>query len=257
MDGRRFDEWTKLFSRRRSRRAALAVVPALGLGHFLFASSSCGPSTCNSSSRDSGCGCPTRKCPAGGTPTPVAATPAVGNAAAQPPCGDCSCRAVPCVAAGGACATDHDCCDGSCVNTAGGKVCDCIGSRDCTMPGGSCGCNPEQICTCRVAPACLPLGATCTHDQDCCHGGCGCANGACQCACLDVGASCGSAGDCCSNQCGSIASRDSVVVLTCRSAACHQPDSLDSSCNEDSDCCEGICLGNQCTSQKLGCQGRC
>jgi hypothetical protein len=267
MDGRRFDEWTKLFCRRRSRRAALAVVPALGIRRFLFDVSSCEPGgpTCLSNAVP-GCGCPTRPCPAGATPAPAGATPAARNAALQPPCGDCSCRAAQCVSAGSPCGTDHDCCDGSCIDTAGGKVCDCIGDRDCTMRGGSCGCNPEQICTCRVAPACLPLGATCAHDQDCCHGGCDCATGACQCACLDIDASCGANGDCCSGVCGSpvgSAAEGSVFALTCRSATCHkpiqsnQPDQLDHSCKVDSDCCEGICGGGTCVLVMLGCQGRC
>ena len=197
---------------------------------------------------------------------------APGADAANVPPGDpstCSTSAPPpaCLALGGACGVDGDCCTGFC---AGGA---CVANGSCLAPGAACSaradccsgdCEPIGAGGARVCTAvCKPDGSACQRASDCC--GLDCNGGVCGGAeCRREGDDCTNDAQCCSGACGAQEHKCSLHA-GCRSAGedcssgggqgccfrcgsngrcdigpgpCRLPGMI---CEQTSDCCTGTC----------------
>src|SRR5215207_122548 len=172
MNSERFDGLARAFSHARSRRQALrglvgiAAAGALALGGRTASAdgckgngkackknSQCCSNNCVGASgrRNTGT-CADVLCPIPDNPPdkdPICGSNLCG-CATLPWCGGfpefCTCRAASCVAGGETCASDFDCCNGTCVCVDDQCTCDCIAPAECAS--GQCGCS-NDACTCR------------------------------------------------------------------------------------------------------------
>jgi hypothetical protein len=129
-----------------------------------------------------------------------------------------------CKTAGNACASNADCCNGTCVTIA----------TDGGTPTGQCA-APSQV------SYCVQVGDICTHDSDCCTGVCtlgvGLTVGTCTAintSCAVDGTACNGCSGCCSSFCAPFGTSGSKI---CQPASgCHVTGDL---CHQNSDCCGG------------------
>jgi hypothetical protein len=166
------------------------------------------------------------------------------------------------------CASDRDCCSGSCIVNPGSSLGTCTASACleacvCSMPEGTvcahgdgaappCGgpcCSglcapyaPTGVLVCQHLSGCRPVGDACTRDSDCCGSSALPGPGAGNVGCVIVAGGSG--------------------VGVCRNSGSCKPNGdlcgpAGSSCNATCDCCSGSCLSlDTCKPDELG-VGRC
>jgi hypothetical protein len=164
-----------------------------------------------------------------------------------------TCGAPLCGAEEATCSTGADCCSGICSTTDGkcrsagtGQVCHATGTS-CDIEDGSvtpcCGQCSSNLERCTFGPGpCLPTGAICTQDSDCCRGTCAAGAGSvgvCAAPCSADGASCAQDADCCGHHCTGQPGTCGPAV-TCKH--------IGAACAQDVECCSGQCLDGSCGS---------
>jgi hypothetical protein len=175
-----------------------------------------------------------------GTPLTDGGAPPVSTALPPGPGDGAACEAsAACVALGGACSGNGDCCTERCVAGA------CLPSGACVAPAGACtaradccsgDCEPGASGALACTTTCLPDGtaSACQRASDCC--GRNCNSGTCGGAeCVREGEDCTTSAQCCSGTCD-----PQQLKCTLSAAAACRPAGEDCSSGGKAPCC-GVC----------------
>src|SRR6476661_1007010 len=211
MDGQCFDDLARLIGSGATRRRVLQAL-AGGVGSFLLgnnpARAQCtNPDTCQA---DSEC--------------------CLGYACDAP---SSTCTEVlpdPCGSDGVSCASDADCCIGSCI----GGICQCqAAGGPCTVASECCLLDGQTMCINGACGTCHTDGAVCTATADCCQGEC--FQGVCA-TCRGDSSPCADPSECCNGDCFN------GICVSCRQTG--------NPCDAGHVCCGGFCVGGACVTCK-------